>query len=46
MGTDFCETIKNIGPVKALKLIKEYGSIEEIINNIDTLNKGKNKLKY
>ncbi len=31
IGTDFNEGIKGIGPKKALNLIKEYGSIENLI---------------
>jgi flap endonuclease-1 len=30
VGTDFCDGIKGIGPKKALKLVKEFGSIEEM----------------
>ncbi|PKC15278.1 PIN domain-like protein, partial [Rhizophagus irregularis] len=30
-GTDFAGTIRNVGPVTALKLIKQYGSIENIL---------------
>lgn len=32
VGTDFNEGIKGIGPKKALRLIKEYGSIEKLVN--------------
>ncbi|MCI4434585.1 MAG: flap endonuclease-1 [Thermoplasmata archaeon] len=35
VGTDFNEGVKNVGPKKALKLIKTYGRIEEIINNTE-----------
>ena len=28
-GCDYCDSIKGIGPVKALSLIKQHGSIEE-----------------
>jgi flap endonuclease-1 len=30
VGTDFCDGIKGIGPKKALKLVKDFGSIEEM----------------
>jgi flap endonuclease-1 len=30
VGTDFCDGIKGIGPKKALKLVKEFGSIDEM----------------
>jgi flap endonuclease-1 len=33
MGTDFTTRIKNIGPVRALKLIGTHGSIEEILKS-------------
>lgn len=33
-GTDFAGTIRNVGPVTALKLIKQYGSIENILPNL------------
>lgn len=31
VGTDYNEGIRNIGPKKALKLIKKYGSIEKVL---------------
>ncbi|MEA2054673.1 MAG: flap endonuclease-1 [Candidatus Thermoplasmatota archaeon] len=31
VGTDFNKGVKGIGPMKALKLIKEYGKIEEAV---------------
>jgi flap endonuclease-1 len=34
-GCDYCPTIPKIGPVTALKLINEHGSIETIIENLD-----------
>lgn len=34
-GCDYSEKIRGIGPVRALNLIKKYGSIEEILDNID-----------
>lgn len=35
VGTDFNEGIKGIGPKKALKLIKEHGSLEKVFACID-----------
>lgn len=35
LGCDYCETIKGVGPVTALKLIKEHGSIENIVKFIE-----------
>jgi len=34
-GCDYCSTIKGIGPKTALKLIKEFKSIENVIKNLD-----------
>lgn len=33
-GCDYIETIKGIGPKNALKLIRKYGSIEEVFSNV------------
>ncbi|KAJ2517074.1 hypothetical protein H4217_004183 [Coemansia sp. RSA 1939] len=30
-GTDFCSTIEKVGPITALKLIRQHGSIEAIL---------------
>ncbi|KAJ1667308.1 hypothetical protein IW140_001957 [Coemansia sp. RSA 1813] len=30
-GTDFCSTVEKVGPITALKLIRQYGSIEAIL---------------
>jgi len=35
-GCDYADSIKGIGPVKALKLIQDYGCIEEALKKIDT----------
>lgn len=35
LGCDYCESIKGVGPVTALKLIKEHGSLEKIIEFIN-----------
>ncbi|KAJ3611310.1 hypothetical protein NHX12_021326 [Muraenolepis orangiensis] len=35
LGCDYCGTIKGIGPKRAIDLIKQHGSIEEILDNID-----------
>eukprot|EP01099_Mayorella_cantabrigiensis_P003051 TRINITY_DN2385_c0_g1_i1.p1 TRINITY_DN2385_c0_g1~~TRINITY_DN2385_c0_g1_i1.p1 ORF type:complete len:408 (+),score=100.94 TRINITY_DN2385_c0_g1_i1:184-1224(+) len=35
-GCDYCDTIRGIGPKRALELIKKYGKIEEILKNIDS----------
>ena len=35
LGCDYCDSIKGIGPKKALELIKEHQSIERILENID-----------
>lgn len=31
VGTDYCEGVKGIGPKRALKLVKEYGSAEKVL---------------
>ncbi|PFH49354.1 hypothetical protein AMATHDRAFT_76246 [Amanita thiersii Skay4041] len=33
LGTDFSERIKNVGPARAFKFIKEHGSIERVLAN-------------
>lgn len=35
LGCDYCESIKGVGPVTALKLIKEHNSLEKIIELIE-----------
>ncbi|CAG8710080.1 8970_t:CDS:1, partial [Racocetra fulgida] len=37
-GTDFSGTIRGIGPVKALEMIRSHGTIENIIPNLDSYN--------
>lgn len=32
LGTDFSQRIKNVGPNRALKFIREHGSIEQVLN--------------
>ncbi|KAI8138100.1 PIN domain-like protein [Fennellomyces sp. T-0311] len=34
-GTDFSGTIRGIGPVRALESIRRYGSIEDLLRNLD-----------
>lgn len=35
LGCDYCESIKGIGPKKAIEMIKKHKSIEKVIENID-----------
>ncbi|XP_075044050.1 flap endonuclease 1 isoform X2 [Mixophyes fleayi] len=35
LGSDYCETIRGIGPKRAIELIRQHKTIEEIIDNID-----------
>ncbi|CAI9594659.1 unnamed protein product [Staurois parvus] len=35
LGCDYCETIRGIGPKRAIELIKQHRSIEEVLDNID-----------
>lgn len=44
LGCDYCETIKGVGPVTAFKLIKEHGSLEKIVEWIES-NPEKTKYK-
>ncbi|KAL6501367.1 Elongation of fatty acids protein 2 [Orobanche hederae] len=34
-GCDYCDTIRGVGGLTALKLIRQYGSIERILENIN-----------
>ncbi|CCE64142.1 hypothetical protein TPHA_0G03010 [Tetrapisispora phaffii CBS 4417] len=36
LGCDYCESIRGVGPVTALKLIKEHGSLEKIIEFVES----------
>ncbi|XP_059806693.1 flap endonuclease 1 [Hypanus sabinus] len=36
LGSDYCETIRGIGPKRAIDLIRQHKSIEEIVKHIDT----------
>jgi len=36
LGCDYCESIKGIGPVKAIKLIQDHKCIEEVLKHVDT----------
>lgn len=33
LGTDFSQRIKNVGPARALKFIREHGSIERVLEH-------------
>ena len=33
LGTDFCQRIKNVGPQRALKFIREHGTIEKVLEH-------------
>ncbi|XP_023221977.1 flap endonuclease 1-like [Centruroides sculpturatus] len=35
LGCDYCESIKGIGPKKAIELIRQYRSIDDIIEKLD-----------
>ena len=35
MGCDYCDTIRGIGPKTALKLIREHGNIETVLEHLD-----------
>ncbi|CAH0717687.1 unnamed protein product, partial [Brenthis ino] len=36
LGCDYCESIRGIGPKRAIDLVKQHRSIEEVLRNIDT----------
>lgn len=36
LGCDYCETIRGIGPVTAEKMIRQYGSLDAIVEAIET----------
>lgn len=35
LGCDYCETIRGIGPKRAIELIRQHRSIKEVLDNID-----------
>jgi len=39
LGCDYCESIKGVGPVTAMKLIREHKSIEGVLKHLETGNK-------
>lgn len=36
LGCDYCDSIRGIGPKRAIELIQKHRSIEKILENIDT----------
>lgn len=36
LGCDYCDNIRGVGPVTALKLIKEHGSLDKIVEFIES----------
>lgn len=36
MGCDYCESIRGIGPKRAIELIRQFNNIETVLQNIDT----------
>ncbi|XP_072359764.1 flap endonuclease 1 [Scyliorhinus torazame] len=36
LGSDYCESIRGIGPKRAIELIRQHKNIEEIVKNIDS----------
>lgn len=35
LGCDYCESIRGVGPVKAIELIRKHKSIETVLENLD-----------
>ncbi|QPG74065.1 Elongation of fatty acids protein 2 [Brettanomyces nanus] len=44
LGCDYCETIRGVGPVTAMKMIRKYGSLEKIVETIENDPKSKYKV--
>ncbi|VEU21877.1 DEKNAAC102806 [Brettanomyces naardenensis] len=44
LGCDYCETIRGVGPVTALKLIRKYGTLEKVVESIEEDPKSKYKV--
>lgn len=38
LGCDYCDSIKGVGPAKGLNLMRQYGSIEQILSHNPKLN--------
>jgi len=36
LGCDYCNSIKGVGPKRAIELMRQYRSLENIIENLDT----------
>jgi len=36
LGCDYCNSIKGVGPKRAIELMREHKSLENIIENLDT----------
>jgi flap endonuclease-1 len=45
-GCDYASKIEGIGPVKAYKFIKEFGTIEKLIEFCKSENEKEGKIKY
>ena len=35
LGCDYCDSIKGIGPKRAIDLVKQHKTIEDIVKNLD-----------
>lgn len=46
LGTDFSQRIKNVGPSRAYKFIKEYGNIENILASQTKYQPGASRTEY
>ena len=44
LGTDYCDTIVKVGPLRAYEKIKEHGSIENMIKNDEKFSSGYYKI--
>ena len=45
-GCDYTSTIRNLGPVQSLKMIKEYKTIEKVLEHIEEKQKDQEKKRF
>ena len=36
LGCDYCDSIRGIGPSRAVQLLRDHGSIEEVLKSLDS----------
>ena len=35
LGCDYCDSIKGVGPTRAIELMKKYKTLDEVVKNLD-----------